>query len=223
MEPLYTSVGVNRSPHCLDWNGTDVIYAASNAVVRAIADPADPSAGPKCVDTLLAHEDRVNCVRFLSAKTDCFVSCSTDATAVFWSKFAPCQTLKGHNGSVTVASGAQVGQDNEGYAVATASTDSTVILWTVSVNSAAQEDTIQVPKSGFANDVNVTVIEGHVMLFVATDDCGIHVHGKKRGGEDALRKLHVLKGKEMNECCMMSPCLTIIYWHITYYNITYYI
>ena len=196
LDLVYVSVGVNRSPHCIDWSGDDVIYAAGNAVVLA------KSRGDslECVDTMVSHTDRVNSVSFVRGGGGAnFVSASTDGTAVFWSSFAPSHTLKGHEGSVTVAVGIQTDEAGSRFLVASASSDSSIKLW--SICSDKQEytldDSIAVPKSGFANALRVHAMDGAALLFAATDDCNVHIYGKLLDGDKGtMRRLHSLRGHE---------------------------
>jgi WD40 repeat protein len=189
LDLLYVSVGVNRSPHCIDWNGDDLIYAAGSAVVRAKCE----TDGPNCVDTMVAHSDRVNCVSFVSTSSH-FVSGSTDGTVVFWSDFAARQTFKGHTGSVTSVAGLQLDGSSDKFVLASASADSSIRIWMVSGAEGDLDETIVVPKSGFANDLRLHQVGDHIIVFAATDDCNVRVYGKKIG-EGSIRELHKLKGE----------------------------
>ena len=197
LDLVYVSVGVNRSPHCIDWSGDDVIYAAGNAVVHADNNRGDSL---ECVDTLVAHTDRVNSVSFVSGGNGShFVSSSTDGTVVLWSAFAPSHTLKGHEGSVSVAVGIRVGDCGSQFLVASASSDSTIKLWSIHCDRKewVLDESIAVPKSGFANALRVHAVDGAALVFAATDDCGVHVYGKQLGGEKGtMRRLHSLRGHE---------------------------
>ena len=199
MDPVYVSVGVNRSPHCIDWSGDEVIYAAGNAVVRAKSRGGDSL---ECVDTMVSHTDRVNSVSFVRGGGGGanFISSSSDGTAVFWSSFAPSHTLKGHDGSVSVAVGIQIddGVGNK-FLVASASSDSTIKVWSIwsDRKECTLDDSIAVPKSGFANALRVHAMDGAALLFAATDDCNVHVYGKLLDGDKGtMRKLHSLRGHE---------------------------
>ena len=197
LDLAYVSVGVNRSPHCIDWRGDEGIYAAGNAIVRAKTD----GDSLECIGSLLSHTDRVNSVSFIGGDEVNFVSSATDGTVVFWSSFAPSHTLKGHEGSVNVAVGTQI-EGGKKFLVASASADSTIKVWSVHRDGEehALEDSIAVPRSGFANALIVHAVDGAALLFAATDDCNVHVYGKSLcggdGGEGAMRRLHSLRGHE---------------------------
>ena len=195
LDLVYVSVGVNRSPHCIDWSGDEVIYAAGNAVVRA------KSRGDslECVDTMVSHTDRVTSVSFVRGGGENFISSSTDGTAVFWSSFAPSHTLKGHDGSVSVAVGIQIDDVGDKFLVASASSDSTIKVWSIcrERKECTLDDSIAVPKSGFANALRAHAMDGAALLFAATDDCNVHVYGKLLDGDKGtMRKLHSLRGHE---------------------------
>ena len=197
LDLTYVSVGVNRSPHCIDWSSDEVIYAAGNAVVLA----KSHGDSLECVDTMVSHTDKVNSVSFVSGSggTTNFVSSSTDGTAVFWSSFAPSHTLKGHEGSVSVAVGVQVDEGGNRFLVASASSDSTIKVWSIYCDREEYtlEDSIAVAKSGFANALRVHAMDGAALLFAATDDCNVHIYGKLLDGDKgAMRKLHSLRGHE---------------------------
>ena len=198
LDLVYLSVGVNRSPQCIDWRGDEVIYAAGNAVVRARID----GDSLECTGSLLSHTDRLNSVSFVGGDDGNFVSSSTDGTVVFWSSFAPAHTLRGHEGSVNVAVGTQIEGGGNKFLVASASADSTIKVWSVYSDRVehALEESIAVPRSGFANALAVHAVDGAALLFAATDDCNVHVYGRSLrggdGGEGAMRRLHTLRGHE---------------------------
>ena len=197
LDPVYVSVGVNRSPHCIDWRGDEVIYAAGNAVVRAKSNVDSL----ECVDTFVSHTDRMNSVSFVTGgdRRSHFVSSSTDGMAVFWSSFSPTHTLKGHEGSVSVAVGIRVDDGGDRFLVASASSDSTIKLWSILCdrNEWTLDESVAVPKSGFANALRVHAMDGAALLFAATDDCSVHVYGKLLDGDKGtMRRLHSLRGHE---------------------------
>ncbi|XP_013405163.1 elongator complex protein 2 [Lingula anatina] len=83
----FSSCGCNRTAHCVDWGRNGLVcYGACRAV--ALYQPQQSEGPGGIVANLVAHEDRVNCVKWISMQdggdeTE-LVSGSSDRTAIVW-------------------------------------------------------------------------------------------------------------------------------------------
>eukprot|EP00088_Acartia_fossae_P049297 TRINITY_DN5423_c0_g1_i6.p1 TRINITY_DN5423_c0_g1~~TRINITY_DN5423_c0_g1_i6.p1 ORF type:complete len:802 (-),score=139.46 TRINITY_DN5423_c0_g1_i6:13-2394(-) len=202
---VYTSVGCNRTCHCLVISKiTNLMYYGANSSV-AVYSPEQQ----KVLHTLVQLEKRVNCLALLeNSKGACllFAGDSSGALAV-WSTASPDSAqdhgglhtplgvFPGHAGSLTCLSAVE---SNGTVILASTGNDSRVKIWKFDRNS---EDKITLLndldlKSGLAFSVHlISWPEPYLTLFYSLDNCQVGVasfHAEK--GEFSV--LERLKGHE---------------------------
>lgn len=192
LECNYISAGCNRSPNCLSCRGDRILYASCNAVVLAKKTPEALIAEK----TFAAHNDRVNCVRWLSDHQ--FVSCSTDKSIIVWQEdpnapgdFEPRAIGRDHAKPVTVVAG--LGD----VMLASASGDLTIRIWRLEPGQ-DQLKCIQVI-TNTRNRVSVELklfwlAKDMPILLAAMDDCKVHLFLPNE--EDVFDEVHTLSGHE---------------------------
>ncbi|XP_048754110.2 elongator complex protein 2-like [Ostrea edulis] len=187
VEPVYSSCGCNRTPHCVDWSSSGIIcYGACHAV--AIYQPEGYSDGHGAVvHTCVKHKDRVNCVKWiqnsnLETSDERFVSGSVDKTAIVWKKdgdyeYKAVAVLDFHSGPITTVNGIEVSNQNVTYIV-TGSTDSQLAIWRDSgTNDFAPLQIINFG-TGFVLDLSMVCLPNTDIPLMACgcDDHKIHLY-----------------------------------------------
>jgi len=181
-EEIYSSVGVNRSYHCLSMNGSTMVHGASHSV--AVLKTSDDN-NLKMVRTLShnGHKDIVNCVRWIDERW--FVTSSLDKTVILWRDFEPTFKLEGHTQSVTSADAVLVGDDVIGNSitVASASGDSSIRVWKVDLKESKVEclQTIHFKGGSFALNVRFVTMpisggRSLRLMLACVDNCKINVY-----------------------------------------------
>lgn len=204
---VYTSIACNRTPQSADWgkNG-QVIFAACNSI--ALFDP-NFNESAKIIRTFVEHTAKVNTVKWLS---DCeFLSGSYDKQCILWNIKNPNEPklwkLIGHEAGVTFVDAIRI---NDQWLIATTSLDSTIKIWTFSIEKNEYEilDTIDL-RNGFCFALKFAILpntKDKILLAFSTDQHNIHlvceqmVDGKRKfikvdslvGHEDWVRGIDIV-------------------------------
>ncbi|CAH0604453.1 unnamed protein product [Chrysodeixis includens] len=193
VQQVYTSVGCNRTPEIIDWNGQGLIcFGATNAVV--IYDTKLKGQDPLTV--LSHHKSQVNTVKWLrkpDGSCSELISGSADKTAAIWStvdgEWKMTNSLAGHTDGVTCIHGVYNGND---LLVYTGSIDSTIRVWERKDGVTTHKQTINL-NSGLCLTIHAHILptSEKPILFCALDDHKIHVFV----GEE-YHRVHMLTGHE---------------------------
>ncbi|XP_055920289.1 elongator complex protein 2 [Eupeodes corollae] len=200
IENIYTSIACNRTPESADWgNNGLIVFAACNSI--AIFDP-NLKESAKITQTFIQHTKRVTTVKWIARSPGAieteFLSGSDDGLAILWDisdpKNVTTKVLKGHESGVNFLDGVYV---NGQLTIATASTDSSIKLWTLNSETSQFEcyQTILL-RSGFCFAIRITSLPGTQQLLLAfsSDDDSISLWTNKNG--NSMEKIHQLIGHE---------------------------
>ncbi|XP_055839454.1 elongator complex protein 2 [Episyrphus balteatus] len=200
IENIYTSIACNRTPESADWgNNGQIVFAACNSI--AIFNPKLNNTA-KITNTFIQHTKRVTTVKWIAKSPNAteteFISGSDDGLAILWDISNPSQVttkvLKGHESGINFLDGVYV---NGKLTIATASTDSSIKLWSLNEESKEFEcnQTILL-KSGFCFAIRITPLPGSQQLLLAfsSDDDSISLWSNPNGS--SMEKIHQLIGHE---------------------------
>ncbi|XP_051519316.1 elongator complex protein 2 [Myxocyprinus asiaticus] len=178
MDTCHVSCCANRTPNVVSWGrGGLIAFGTCNSVV--LYNPQDIT----IVEVLNKHTGRVNAVQWVH-KQDCspethLVSGGTDNNVVVWKKhdgqFTACAVCSGHSGPVCAVDA--VSLPSSQLLLASASSDSTVKLWTSTSDTAECLQTISFG-SGFVMDVSLALLPGSrvPVLACGDDDSKVHLY-----------------------------------------------
>ncbi|XP_055390341.1 elongator complex protein 2 [Condylostylus longicornis] len=200
-ENIYTSVACNRTPACLDWGNNGLVVYGACCGICLLNVEFQQSA--KIVRTFVKHEKPVNCVKWIrrlnGEKVTNFVSGGSDGLAIMWdiSDEITCNPiiLKGHSNAVYLIDG--IYKEKEIF-IATASSDSTVRLWSIVSENADCFQILNLGK-GICLGLVVSILPKYnkAILAKASDDNSISIWVETDIPEKSnFQKLHNLKGHD---------------------------
>ncbi|XP_066530537.1 elongator complex protein 2 [Hoplias malabaricus] len=195
MQLCHVACSANRAPHVVSWSREGLISFGTCSSV-ALYDPQEY----KVVDLLNKHTGRVNAVQWVH-REDCgpethLVSGGSDNNVIVWekqdSKFAFSAVCSGHTGPVCAVDGLYLPSGQ--LLLASASSDSTVKLWTYSSGKAECLQTISFG-SGFMMDVSLALLPGSEVPVLACggDDSKIYIYVQL---SEQFQKVLTLQGHE---------------------------
>ncbi|XP_032234030.2 elongator complex protein 2 [Nematostella vectensis] len=201
----YTSVACNKASLCAAWGRNGLVgYGGCNSVVLYRPHKENSSGLIECI--LNGHKDRVNCVKWINNHHEPeveLVSGSTDKTAIVWKKendnWILSATLKGHTNAINAVAAMSIKHADGAnrILIATASADSSVILWEKASSPQGSFESLQTLSfgSGFALTVDLTVLPQTIVPILACgcEDCKIHLFIEN---ESKFSKVQSLSGHD---------------------------
>ncbi|XP_059365685.1 elongator complex protein 2 isoform X1 [Carassius carassius] len=191
MDTCHVFCCANRAPNVVSWGrGGLLAFGTCNSV--ALYNPQEI----RIVEVLNKHTGRVNAVQWVH-KQDCspetqLVSGGSDNHVIVWEKqdgkFTACAVCSGHSGPVCAVDAMSLSSSQ--LLVASASSDSTVKLWTCSSDTAACLQTISLG-SGFMMDVSLALLPGSRVPVLACggDESRVHLYVQLSGQFQRLLSL----------------------------------
>uniref|UniRef100_A0A672SVS3 Elongator complex protein 2 n=1 Tax=Sinocyclocheilus grahami TaxID=75366 RepID=A0A672SVS3_SINGR len=185
----------NRTSNVVSWGrGGLIAFGTCNSV--ALYNPQEI----RIVEVLNKHTGRVNAVQWVH-KQDCspetqLVSGGSDNHVIVWEKqdgkFTACAVCSGHSGPVCAVDAMSLSSSQ--LLVASASSDSSVKLWTCSSDTAECLQTVSFG-SGFMMDVSLALLPGSRVPVLACggDDSRVHLYVQLNG---QFQRLLTLTGHE---------------------------
>ncbi|XP_036422308.1 elongator complex protein 2 [Colossoma macropomum] len=195
LQTCHVACCANRTPHVLSWSRRDLIaFGTCNSV--ALYDPQEI----KIIELLNKHTGRVNAVQWVH-REDCgpekqLVSGGSDNAVILWEerdgKYTSSAVCSGHSGPVCAVDGVSLASGQS--LLASASSDSTVKLWTYSSGEAECLQTISFG-SGFMMDVSLALLPGSEVPVLACggDDSKVYLYVQLSG---QFQKVLTLQGHE---------------------------
>ncbi|XP_056335527.1 elongator complex protein 2 [Danio aesculapii] len=183
MDTCHVSCCANRTPNVVSWGrGGLIAFGTCNSV--AIYNPKEI----RVVDLLNKHTGRVNAVQWVH-EPDCspetqLISGGSDNNVIVWEKhdgkFRACAVCSGHSGPVCAVDAVSLSSSH--LLVASASSDSTVKLWTYTSDTAECLQTVAFG-SGFMMDVSLALLPGSRVPVLACggDDSRVHLYVQLSG------------------------------------------
>uniref|UniRef100_L7M717 Elongator complex protein 2 n=1 Tax=Rhipicephalus pulchellus TaxID=72859 RepID=L7M717_RHIPC len=198
----YTSCACNRNPQSLDWGCNNVVaYGACNAVV--LYDPEANGGAGAVTHTLVDHNAKVNCVRWIRRKNGAetaLLSTSVDKTVTIWAKkddrFIPAARLVGHEDAVTTADALYSAPSSNDLIVASAGGDFSIRIWEVDAEfttKCVQEINL---KGNFAMDIRMCFLPSTCVPLMAYGGNDMMVHCYYKDSTVGFVKCHTLYGHE---------------------------
>ncbi|KAI4879565.1 hypothetical protein NFI96_012594 [Prochilodus magdalenae] len=195
LQTCHVACCANRTPHVLSWSRRGLIAFGTCSSV-ALYDPQEI----KIVDLLNKHTGRVNAVQWVhrddGGPETQLVSGGSDNTVIVWEeqdgKYASSAVCSGHSGPVCAVDGVSLASGQ--LLLASASSDSTVKLWTYSSGEAECLQTVSFG-SGFMMDISLALLPGsqEPVLACGGDDSKVYLYVQRSG---QFQKVLTLQGHE---------------------------